>query len=167
MMERTVLFYDFHRQYRMPRSQNVLRLGQNRSLGPTGPNRLGDVSIDQRLLPKATRPLLSKPDGSIDKSKYEWFLYLQIPNRLNGQLTLPEVIRYRALEDDLVKPEIWKNQKGSLVEGTQQPNISEDPKRLIPRMADELTLRLHEVSHYLERSDTRCPSSEHLAQIAA
>jgi enamine deaminase RidA (YjgF/YER057c/UK114 family) len=38
MMERTVLFYDFHRQYRMPRSQNVLRLGQNRSLGPTGPN---------------------------------------------------------------------------------------------------------------------------------
>ncbi|MAM37993.1 MAG: hypothetical protein CL949_05720, partial [Erythrobacter sp.] len=33
----TVLFYDFHRQYRMPRSQNVLRLGQNRSLGPTGP----------------------------------------------------------------------------------------------------------------------------------
>lgn len=118
-------------------------------------NRLGDVSIDQRLLPKATRPLLSKPDGSIDKSKYEWFLYLQIPNRLNGQLTLPEVIRYRALEDDLVKPEIWKNQKGSLVEGTQQPNISEDPKRLIPRMADELTLRLHEVSHYLERSDTR------------
>ncbi|KAA9006211.1 hypothetical protein F4U94_23960, partial [Sphingobium limneticum] len=41
MMERTVLFYDFHRQYRMPRSQNVLRLGQNRSLGPTGPSRLG------------------------------------------------------------------------------------------------------------------------------
>src|SRR3546814_14515534 len=37
MMERTVLFYDFHRQYRMPRSQNVLRLGQNRSLGTTGP----------------------------------------------------------------------------------------------------------------------------------
>src|SRR3546814_213983 len=29
----------FHRQYRMPRSQNVLRLGQNRSLGPTGPDR--------------------------------------------------------------------------------------------------------------------------------
>ncbi|KAA9009687.1 hypothetical protein F4U94_22755, partial [Sphingobium limneticum] len=39
MMERTVLFYDFHRQYRMPRSQNVLRLGQNRSLGPTGPTK--------------------------------------------------------------------------------------------------------------------------------
>src|SRR3546814_1605955 len=37
MMERTVLFYDFHRQYRMPRSQNVLRLGKNSSLGPTGP----------------------------------------------------------------------------------------------------------------------------------
>ncbi|OUC57034.1 hypothetical protein CA262_01520 [Sphingobium sp. GW456-12-10-14-TSB1] len=44
MMERTVLFYDFHRQYRMPRSQNVLRLGQNRSLGPTGPERNDDAS---------------------------------------------------------------------------------------------------------------------------
>src|SRR3546814_5986268 len=44
MMERTVLFYDFHRQYRMPRSQNVLRLGQNRSLGPTGPISSGGTS---------------------------------------------------------------------------------------------------------------------------
>src|SRR3546814_4287614 len=44
MMERTVLFYDFHRQYRMPRSQNVLRLGQNRSLGPTGPISSGGPS---------------------------------------------------------------------------------------------------------------------------
>src|SRR3546814_10234014 len=40
----TVLFYDFHRQYRMPRSQNVLRLGQNRSLGPTGPISSGGPS---------------------------------------------------------------------------------------------------------------------------
>src|SRR3546814_8619759 len=49
MMERTVLFYDFHRQYRMPRAQNVLRLGQNRSLGPTGPNhgRAGAVAGHQ------------------------------------------------------------------------------------------------------------------------
>src|SRR3546814_7449605 len=38
MMERTVLVYDFHRQYLMHRSQYVLRLGQNRSVGPTGPN---------------------------------------------------------------------------------------------------------------------------------
>src|SRR3546814_9914567 len=44
MMERTVLFYDFHRQYRMPRSKNVLRLGQNRSLGPTGPISSGGPS---------------------------------------------------------------------------------------------------------------------------
>jgi len=61
---------------------------------------LGDVSIDRRLPPKATRPLLLKSDGGIDKARYEWFLYLQIPSRLNGQLVLPEVIRYRALDDD-------------------------------------------------------------------
>ncbi|RYM06786.1 hypothetical protein EWH12_19895 [Sphingobium cupriresistens] len=53
MMERTVLFYDFHRQYRMPRSQNVLRLGQNRSLGPTGPNtcNAGLMRLPERLWP--------------------------------------------------------------------------------------------------------------------
>ncbi|KAA9008537.1 hypothetical protein F4U94_23625, partial [Sphingobium limneticum] len=55
MMERTVLFYDFHRQYRMPRSQNVLRLGQNRSLGPTGPT---------EMAARATTLRHQSPDGS-------------------------------------------------------------------------------------------------------
>src|SRR3546814_12012360 len=32
MMERTDLFYDFHSQYRLPRSKKVLRLGQNSRL---------------------------------------------------------------------------------------------------------------------------------------
>ena len=118
-------------------------------------NMLRDASIDRRLPPKATRPLLLKPDGGIDKARYEWFLYLQIPSRLNGQLVLPEVIRYRALDDDLVKPQTWKNQKQALVEGTKQPKITEDPKQLIPRMADRLTTRLYEVSDYLERVDNR------------
>eukprot|EP01086_Lenisia_limosa_P011649 TRINITY_DN379_c0_g1_i10.p1 TRINITY_DN379_c0_g1~~TRINITY_DN379_c0_g1_i10.p1 ORF type:complete len:1007 (-),score=93.96 TRINITY_DN379_c0_g1_i10:801-3821(-) len=137
------------------KTQRLARILDQARLDLVAGNMLGDACIDQRLPPKATRPLLLKPDGSIDKARYEWFLYLQIPNRLNGQLMLPEVIRYRALEDDLVKPQTWKNQKQVLVEGTQQPKISKDPTRLIPRMADELTLRLHEVSEYLERSDNR------------
>ena len=66
MMERTVLFYDFHRQYRMPRSQNVLRLGQNRSLGPTGPCwsvvALVTLAID-RLLP--TDGLSATPKAAV------------------------------------------------------------------------------------------------------
>jgi TnpA family transposase len=116
---------------------------------------LSEAYTDRRLPPKTTRPLLLNTDDSINKARYEWFLYLQIPNRLNGQLLLPEVIKYRALEADLVKPQTWKNEKEALVASTQQPKLSEDPKRQIPAMATELNLRLHEVSNYLERSDNR------------
>jgi len=35
-------------------------------------------------------------------------LYLQIPNKLNGQLYLPTVIKFRSLQDDLVSNERWR-----------------------------------------------------------
>ena len=40
------------------------------------------------------------PNILIDR--YEWFLYQQIPDRLNGQLTLPDITKYRALDADLI-----------------------------------------------------------------
>lgn len=77
----------------------------------TAAHTLSDACIDHRLLPKTTRSLLLNSDGTINKSRYEWFLYLLVPSRLNGQLILPEVIKYRALEADLVKPQTWIIQK--------------------------------------------------------
>lgn len=116
---------------------------------------LSDASIDKRLPPKRLRPFLLNEGGTVRRERYEWFLYLQIPRRLNGQLMLPEVIKYRALDDDLLDKATWKKNRLELLAQTQQPKLSAEPKELIGRMAQELDTRLQEVSHYLEQTDNR------------
>jgi hypothetical protein len=101
------------------------------------------------------RSLLLNKDDSVNKARYEWFLYLQVPDRLHGQLLLPDIVKYRALEADLVSTQRWKREKKEMVDATIQPKLMADPSSLIPRMANELTMRLHEVSHYLEKTDDR------------
>jgi hypothetical protein len=43
------------------------------------------------LLPKKLLSLLQGEEDAIKADRYEWYLYLQIPSWLNGQLTLPSV----------------------------------------------------------------------------
>ena len=116
---------------------------------------LSDASLDRRLPQKTIAPLLLNNDGSLNKARYEWYLYLQIPDRLQGQLLMPDVIKYRALDADLVKPQRWKQDKQGMLEATAQAKLMADPTSLIPRMATKLDLRLYEVSHYLEKTDNR------------
>lgn len=116
---------------------------------------LSGASLDQRLPQKHIRPLLLNKDGSLNQARYEWYLYLQVPDRLQGQLLMPDVIKYRALETDLVKTQRWKQDKQHLLESTAQEMLMDDPASLIPNMATELNLRLHEVGHYLDETDNR------------
>ena len=116
---------------------------------------LSDASLDRRLPRKHLCPLLLNKDGSLNKARYEWYLYLQIPDRLQGQLLMPDVIKYRALDADLVKSQRWKQDKQRLLESTAQTKLMADPTSLIPNMVTELNLRQHEVSHYLEKTDSR------------
>ncbi len=89
------------------------------------------------------------------RNTHEWFLYLQIPSRLNGQLTLPNIIKYRALEDDLVIRERWLKEKDMLLKRTKLSKLTSDPDNLISQMAKGLETRLQEVSNYLEQDDNR------------
>ena len=116
---------------------------------------LSHTSLDQRLPQKHIRPLLLNKDGSLNQARYEWYLYLQIPDRLQGQLLMPEVIKYRALDADLLKTQRWKQEKQNLLDSIAQEKLMADPTQLISGMAAELNLRLHEVSHYLEKTDNR------------
>jgi len=116
---------------------------------------LSHACLDQRLPQKHIRPLLLNKDGSLNKARYEWYLYLQVPDRLHGQLLMPDVIKYRALDADLLKTQRWKQHKQRLLDSTAQEKLMADPTQLIPSMATELNLRLHEVSHYLEKTDNR------------
>lgn len=113
--------------------------------------------VDMRLPHKRQLPFLqgSEENERVNRVRFEWFIYLQIPNRLNGQLTLPQIIKYRALDADLVSQKRWKSDKNTLLEQTQLPKMMSDPIALIGDMADKLDSRLEQVSDYLERADNR------------
>jgi TnpA family transposase len=136
-------------------TQRLARVLDQARLDLTANHKLSGSCLDRRLPPKHTRSLLLNKDESINNARYEWFLYLQVPDRLHGQLLLPDVIKYRALDADLVSTQRWKREKKTLVEATLQPKLMAEPSSLIPKMANELSLRLHEVSHYLEKTDDR------------
>ncbi len=136
-------------------TQRLARLLDQARLDLLAQQKLSDASLDRRLPQKHLRPLLLNKDGSLNKARYEWYLYLQVPDRLHGQLLMPDVIKYRALEADLVETQRWKQDKQCLLESTAQTKLMTNPASLIPNMATELDLRLHEVSHYLEKTDNR------------
>jgi len=113
------------------------------------------AAIDRRLSPKNQLPFLLDDDDAINPDRYEWYLYLQIPSRLNGLLTLPDVIKYRALDSDLVDRKRWLEKKEQLLKQTQLPKLMAEPHRLIEQMTLELDNRLHAVSDHLEQADNR------------
>lgn len=116
---------------------------------------LSKAAIDKRLPVKKQLPFLQDESGAINPDRYEWYLYLQIPSRLNGQLTLPDVIKYRALDADLISRKRWREEKDQLLEQTKLPKLTVEPNTLIEQMTLTLDSRLREVSDYLERADNR------------
>ena len=90
-------------------------------------------------------------EGNILIDRYEWFLYQQIPDRLNGQLTLPDITKYRALDADLIDGEHWRKNKYTLLQQSHFTKLAEEPEKLIKQMAMELDTRLYEVGEYLEQ----------------
>ncbi len=112
-------------------------------------------TADTRFLPKKVHEYLLDRDGNILLDRYEWFLYQQIPDRLNGQLTLPEIIKYRALDADLIDGEHWRKHKYTLLQQSQLTDLAKEPEKLIKQMATELDTRLFEVGGYLEHEDNR------------
>ncbi|WP_196156912.1 hypothetical protein [Reinekea sp. G2M2-21] len=110
----------------------------------TANHKLSGSCLDRRLPPKHTRSSLLNKDEFIHNVRYEWFLYLRIPDRLHGQLLLSDVIKYRVFDADYVSTQRWKREKKTLVEATRQPKLMAEPSILIPKMANELSLRLHE-----------------------
>ncbi len=51
---------------------------------------------------------------------------------------MPDIVKYRALDSDLVKKKHWKQDKTTLLESTAQPKLMEDPNQLIPNSQGNL-----------------------------
>jgi hypothetical protein len=107
------------------------------------------------FITKASRQWMMDNEDSVNVDRLEWYLYLQVPNRLNGQLTLPEVTKYRPLEDDLQDQESWLQEKELLLEQTQQEKLTAEPNILIVKMTEELDTKLIRVSESLKDTDNR------------
>jgi TnpA family transposase len=116
---------------------------------------LSQSAVYKRHLPHKQRPFLQDKDGNLKLDRYEWYLYLQIPSRLNGKLTLPGIPKYQALEADLVDIKRWKADKEFLIDQTQLPKLAVDPVPLVQDMAQALDSRLRAVGDYLDKADNR------------
>lgn len=111
-------------------------------------------SADRRLIrPKQKNYLIDKA-GKVSLDRFEWLLYLQIPNKLNGQLYLPTVIKFRSLQDDLVNNERWKI-KNKLIQQSMLPRLMEKPRRLVESLSCDLNNKLERVSQRIKDGDNQ------------
>jgi len=104
-------------------------------------------------LKKQADYLIDDSDNVIP-SRFEWLLYLQIPSKLKGQLHLPGIIKYRALQDDLVNNTRWKKKK-QLLKQSMLPRMTGKPNQLIKTLSSELQNKLHHVSQRIENGDNQ------------
>jgi len=111
-------------------------------------------SMDRRLIPDKHKQYLIDDRGKVLPNRFEWLLYLQIPNRLNGQLYLPAIIKYRSLEDDLVSKIRWKSKK-QLIKQSLLPRLMTKSKKLIDTLACDLESKLQQVSQHIESGDNQ------------
>ena len=107
------------------------------------------------FITKSSRQWLLDSEDTVNIDRLEWFLYLRIPNRLDGQLSVPEVVKYRSLEDDLQDQKSWRQEKELLLEQTQQEKLKANPDVLINSMIEELDTKLIRVSESLKDTDNR------------
>lgn len=111
-------------------------------------------TMDRRLIPPKQKDYLVDKENNVSLNRYEWLLYLQIPSKLNGQLYLPNVIKYRSLQDDLVSNERWKAKK-RMIQQSMLPRLMETPKRLIKTLFCSLNGKLEHVSQRINTGDSQ------------
>jgi len=111
-------------------------------------------STDRRLISGKHKAYLIDQDNCVHLNRFGWLLYLQIPNKLNGQLHVPNAIKYRSLQDDLVNDQRWKD-KDKLIQQSVLPRLKERPSKLIESLADKLNNKLQQVSQRIENGDNQ------------
>ena len=111
-------------------------------------------TLDRRLIQAKQKDYLIDEKNNVLPSRFEWLLYLQIPGKLNGQLYLPNVIKLRSLEDDLVSDSRWKT-KRKLIQKSMLPRLMARPNRVIDSLSADLQNKLAEVSQRIDSGDNK------------
>lgn len=108
-------------------------------------------TFDQRLILPRHKPYVI-PDGEVDAQRFEILLYLTVQSKLDGQLYIPGSIKYRALQDDLISEEHWKD-KNKLIKSSLLSRINTAPSSLMRTMEKELSDKLINVGERIKNGD--------------
>lgn len=111
-------------------------------------------TMNRRLIQPKQKAYLIDQENNVLPDRFEWLLYLQIPSKLNGQLYLPTVIKFRSLQDDLVSNERWKGKK-TLIQQSMLPRLTAKPSKLIETLSCDLNDKLQQVSRRIENGDNQ------------
>jgi len=108
---------------------------------------------DRRLIKPGKQSYLLKGDD-VNLGRFEILLYLLIQTKLNGQLFIPNTLKYRHLSDDLVNDKDWK-QKSKLIKSSQLKRLSMQPIQLMTSLGKELTDKIDHVGSRIQSGDNK------------
>lgn len=110
-------------------------------------------TVDKRLISKRYKPHLMDEDN-FKKFRVEWYFYLQIPDKLNGQIYIKNVKKHRALQDDLISDDRWKHKK-KLLDDAMLPRLTENPNQLLSSLTESLRMKMADINTSLSKNDRR------------
>ena len=98
------------------------------------------------IIPERHRRYIIEADGTIHRNRYEYFVYRQFRDRLEGgDLFCADSTRYRSLEDDLVDSEVLQD-KGTLLPNLGLVEASSPVKEQLDKLKEQLASRYEEVN---------------------
>lgn len=109
--------------------------------------------VDRRLVKPSQIPYLMK-DGKIIYQRFEILLYLLIQTKLDGEVFILKILKYRCLHDDLINDQDWK-QKSRLIKASQLNRLLVSPQRLVESLQDELLEKIPHVGDRVQNGDNQ------------
>lgn len=112
------------------------------------------LSADRRLIPANHQCYVVDTDNNILHERYETMLYLAAQDKLDGKLFIPTVIKYRALQDDLIGDIPWQ-QKDKLLQNSLLDSMNTKPALLVRSMEKKMSDKLQRVCRRIDEGDNR------------
>lgn len=108
---------------------------------------------DCQLIKPSKQPYLLQGD-EVNMSRFEILIYLLIQTKLNGQLFIPNTLKYRHLSDDLVNDKDWGN-KSKLIKSSQLKRLLMQPIQLMTSLEKELVDKIEHVGSRIQSGDNK------------
>ena len=108
---------------------------------------------DHRLIKTGKQSYLFKGDN-VNLNRLEILLHLLIQTKLNGQIFIPNTLKYRHLSDDLINDKDWK-QKSKLIKSSQLKRLSMQPQKLMASLEKELVDKIDHVGLRIQNGDNK------------